>query len=195
MILFNKQDKWLIKACKANERRGQEALYKLFYADMLKVCYRYLKNNDLAKEALNSGFFKVFQNINEFDSQKGPLGAWVRVIMIRTCIDLGRKEAKFMEVIHNEDEAESAFVMPEVLEKIDAEDLLKAIRRLPAATQLVFNLSVIEGYSHKEISEQLQIGDSTSRWHLTQAKKLLREALAPYYQRATDPIKNQNRAR
>lgn len=194
MKLFNKQDNRLIKACKANERWGQETLYKLFYKEMLKVCCRYLKSDDLAKDALNAGFLKVFQNINEFDYKKGDFEAWVRVIIIRTCIDLGRKEAKFIDTTLNEDEAEAAFIMPEVLEKMYAEDLLKAVRRLPAATQLVFNLFVIEGYSHKEVGAQLHMGESTSRWHLTQAKKLLRAMLGPSYKKVTDPTENQKKA-
>jgi RNA polymerase sigma factor (sigma-70 family) len=190
MSLFNKQDNRLITACKANKRWGQEALYKLFYTDMLRVCYRYLKSDDLAKEALNTGFLKVFQNINEFDDKKGELGAWVRVIIIRTCIDLSRKETKFTRQASFEKDAETAFITPDVLEKIYVEDLLKAVRHLPAASQLVFNMSVIEGYSHKEIGEELNISESTSRWHLTQAKKLLREILEPLYKRITDRTEN-----
>lgn len=161
----------------ANERSAQEDLYKLFYAEMMRLCYRYLKSDDLAKEALNAGFLKVFQNIGSFDVHKGELNTWIKTIMVRTCIDLNRKELKFTTEKDIDGEAEEVFVLPSILQKLYAEDLVKSIRTLPAATRLVFNLYVVDGYSHKEISEQLKISESTSRWHLTEAKKQLRELL------------------
>jgi len=177
MNLFAKQHSKLIEGCKANKRADQEKLYKLFYADMLRLCYRYLKSDELAKEALNTGFLKVFQHIGTFDEKKGELGGWIRTIIVRTCIDLGRKEIKFSKEVNVLEEAEDVFMPPAVLNKLYAEDLLKCIRLLPDATRLVFNLSVIEGYSHGEIGEQLNIRESTSRWHLSEGKKMLREML------------------
>ncbi|WP_293741379.1 sigma-70 family RNA polymerase sigma factor [uncultured Pedobacter sp.] len=177
MNLFSKQDTKLIKGCKANERQAQEGLYKLYYADMLRICFRYLKSDDLAQDALNTGFLKIFQHIQTFDAKKGEFGAWIRTVMVRSCIDIGRREAKFNETV-SPDEIEEIFIQPSVLDKLFVEDLLKSIRLLPTATQLVFNLSVIDGYSHKEIGEHLNITESTSRWHLSEAKKQLREMLA-----------------
>lgn len=163
----------------ANERSAQEGLYKQFYADMLRLCIRYLKTNDLAKEALNQGFLKVFQNINSFDDKKGELNAWIGTIMIRTCIDINRKELKFKTDVDEAGINENIFVSPAILDKLYAEDLIGVIRLLPNATQMVFNLSVIDGYTHKEISEQLNITESTSRWHLSEGKKQLRVLLEP----------------
>lgn len=194
MNLFAKQDIRLVEGCKANERSAQEGLYKLFYNEMLRLCYRYLKSDELAKEALNTGFLKVFQNISAFNSQKGELGAWIRTIMVRTCIDLSRKEAKFNET-NSEEEIETVFITPAVLDKLYSEDLLKAIRQLPVATQIVFNLSVIEGYPHKEIGEQLQISESTSRWHLSEAKKQLRVMLESSYKSVNVPTEKNNKAK
>ncbi|QDW26046.1 sigma-70 family RNA polymerase sigma factor [Pedobacter sp. KBS0701] len=177
MNLFFKQDTKLIKGCKANERQAQEGLYKLYYADMLRICFRYLKSDDLAQDALNIGFLKIFQHIQTFDAKKGEFGTWIRTVMVRSCIDIIRREAKFNETV-SQDEIEEIFIQPSVLDKLFVEDLLKLIRLLPTATQLVFNLSVIDGYSHKEIGEHLNITESTSRWHLTEAKKQLRKMLA-----------------
>jgi RNA polymerase sigma factor (sigma-70 family) len=177
MNLFFKQDTKLIKGCKANERQAQEGLYKLYYADMLRICFRYLKSDDLAYDALSVGFLKIFQHIQTFDAKKGEFGAWMRTVMVRSCIDIGRREAKFNETV-SQDEIDEIFIQPSVLDKLFVEDLLKLIRLLPTATQLVFNLSVIDGYSHKEIGEHLNITESTSRWHLTEAKKQLRKMLA-----------------
>ena len=174
---FVKQSTTLVKGCIANNRSAQEDLYKLFYADMLRLCNRYLKTDDLAVEALNTGFLKVFQNIQTFDEQKGDLYNWIKTIMVRCCIDLNRKELKFTTDKTAIDDADEQFISPAILEKLYADDLLKNVRKLPAATQLVFNLYVVDGFSHKEIGEQLNIGESTSRWHLTEAKKKLRELL------------------
>lgn len=193
MNIFTKKLPTIIKGCKANKRPEQEALYKLFYPDMLRLCYRYLKSDELAQEALNTGFLKVFQNITDFDEQKGEPGAWIRTIMVRTCIDLGRKEARFNDTENVDEAADEAFVEPQVLEKLYVEDLLKAIRVLPAATQLVFNLSVLDGYAHHEIAEQLHITESTSRWHLSEAKKQLRALLQAHQQEVNQPTEKQNK--
>ncbi len=190
-ILFNQVSR-LVKGCKANERTAQEALYKLYYKEMLRVCYRYLKSDQLAKEALNAGFLKVFENISFYEAQKGELIKWIKTIIIRTCIDLGRKEAKFKSTEHAEDLENEIFVSPAILQKLYAQDLLKAIRVLPTATQLVFNLAVLEGYSHREISIQLQISESTSRWHLSEGKKQLRQLLQSPGHITIQPTENQN---
>ncbi|SDP71774.1 RNA polymerase sigma-70 factor, ECF subfamily [Mucilaginibacter sp. OK268] len=179
MDLSKKQAEELIKRCIDNDRTGQEALYKLFHAEMLRVCYSYLPDQELAKEAFNTGFLKVFQSVKNFDIEKGELGGWIRKIMIYTSIDLCRKELKFNTVsakVHDEDDY---FISPSVLEKLYFEDILQNIRILPFATQTVFNLSVLDGFTHKEISEQLNISEGTSRWHLAEAKRKLRELLDP----------------
>ncbi|MCR8560843.1 sigma-70 family RNA polymerase sigma factor [Mucilaginibacter sp. BJC16-A38] len=178
MDLFVKQSTKLVKGCIANDRAAQEDLYKLFYAEMIRLCYRYFKTDELAKEALNAGFLKVFQHIGSFDYKKGDLHTWIKTIIVRTCIDLNRRELKFATEKWTTEETEDVFILPAALQKLYAEDLVNSIRMLPAATQAVFNLYVIDGYSHKEIGEQLNIGESTSRWHLAEAKKQLRELLS-----------------
>ena len=195
MNQFVKHENQLVNSCIANNRSAQEDLYKMYYAEMLRICCRYLKSDELAIEALNSGFLKVFQNIQSFDIKKGGLGGWIRTIMVRTCIDLGRKEAKFNGVSGSLEEIEALFISPAVLDKLFAEDLLNAIRQLPYSAQIVFNLSVIEGYSHMEIGQQLQIAESTSRWHLSEAKKQLRILIAPASKSFNKPTENQNKER
>jgi RNA polymerase sigma-70 factor (ECF subfamily) len=179
MNLPKKQADKLIKGCIDNDRTAQETLYKLFHADMLRVCYNYLPNKELAREAFNSGFLKVFQSVKSFDIEKGELGGWIRKIMIYTSIDLCRKELKFNTVDIDVQESDDYFITPSVLEKLYFDDILQNIRTLPFATQTVFNLSVLDGFSHKEIGEQLHISEGTSRWHLAEAKRKLRELLEP----------------
>lgn len=149
----------------------------------------------MAEEAVNSGFLKVFQHINSFDESKGKLTGWIKVIMMRTCIDMVRKEAGFNAGVSFTNETGDLFVSPQVLEKLYAEDLIKAIRVLPAATRTVFNLSVIDGYSHKEISASLNITEGTSRWHLADAKKQLREILEPNAKNNDKPTEKINIAK
>lgn len=178
MDLSKKQVTKLVEGCIGNERAAQETLYRHFYAQMLRICYRYLKTKDLAQEAVNEGFLKVFQNIKTYDVQKGDLGAWVCTIIIRTAIDFNRKELKFNTEAYDDQDSDDFFIEPTILGKLYAEDLLKTIRQLPDATRVIFNLSVIDGYTHKEIGAQLNITEGTSRWHLADGKKKLRAWLA-----------------
>lgn len=178
MSKLDKEIATLVKACVEGHRLSQERLYKMFFADMWRTCIRYVKTDDLAREALNTAFLKVFQNLSSYDAHKGTLNAWIGTIMIRTCIDLNRKECKFETATWEGELApETAFIAPEILDRLYAQDLIKLIRLLPHATQMVFNLSVIDGYSHKEIAQRLEIGEATSRWHLSEGKKQLRELL------------------
>jgi len=177
MDLSKAQIAKLVKGCAGNERQAQETLYRAFYARMLRICSRYSKDKAVAQEALNDGFLKVFQNIRDYDVQKGDLGGWICTIMIRTAIDHSRREMKFSAEPFDDQDTEDYFVSAGILQKLYAEDLLKYLRQLPDATRVIFNLSVIDGYSHKEISGQLQITESTSRWHLSEAKKKLRVLL------------------
>jgi RNA polymerase sigma factor (sigma-70 family) len=179
MNLSKNQTEELVIGCINNSRTAQEALYKLFYADMLRVCHSYLPDKELAKEAFNNGFLKVFQSIKNFDIQKGELGGWIRKIMIFTTIDLCRKELKFTSLTIHEQNQDDVFISPSILEKLYFEDILSNIRLLPYATQTVFNLYEMDGFSHKEIAEQLNISEGTSRWHLAEAKRKLRELLEP----------------
>jgi len=194
MDLSKRKTEELVKGCINNERTAQEALYKLFYADMLRVCYSYLVDKELAKEAFNTGFLKTFQSIQNFDIEKGELGGWIRKIMIYTSIDLCRKELKFTSATVNEQDEDEFFIPPSVLEKLYFEDILTNINLLPYATRTVFNLSVLDGFTHKEIGEQLHISEGTSRWHLAEAKRKLRELLDPAGKSA-QPIERSDKAK
>jgi len=172
-----KQAQKLVEACKLNDRGAQEALYKYYYADMMQVCQTYLAEEELAREAFNTGFLTVFESIQKFDPERGEPGAWIRKIMIHASIDLYRAELKFGNAGDDAPEPEIEFIPPPVLGKLYFEDILRHIRTLPYATQTVFILSVLDGFSHREIGEQLNISEGTSRWHLSEAKKQLRRLL------------------
>jgi len=154
---------------------AQERLYKRFHDVMAALCMRYTKNMQDAAEVLSDGFLKVFKNIEQYDSSKASVATWIRAIMIYSAIDfLRRKQIKYMNLPYSEEEPG---IESEAVQKIDADILLAMIRQLPAATQLVFNLYTIDGFNHDEIAAMLNISEGTSRWHLSEARKQLRQTL------------------
>jgi RNA polymerase sigma factor (sigma-70 family) len=166
----------LIEGCKKNNRKAQEQLYSRFYDAMAKLCLRYTKNEQDALEVLNNGFLKVFKNIQQFDAAKASLYTWIRTIVIRSAIDFTRAQ-KLRYITTPLTEKEEPPIENETIQKIKAEALLSLIRSLPVATQLVFNLYVVEGYNHKEIGELLGISEGTSRWHLSEGRKMLKQTI------------------
>ncbi|MET0463766.1 MAG: sigma-70 family RNA polymerase sigma factor [Chitinophagaceae bacterium] len=163
----------IISGCRNNDRRSQELLYRNFYGAMMSFCLRYTKNEQDALEILNTGFYKVFKNINQYDEQKAALYTWIRTIVLNTCIDFIK--AKNGRIVQQElDQAAGVDLSPEVFSKMSSEEILRIVRKLPPATQTVFNLYVMEGYAHREIAQLLQISEGTSKWHLSEARKQLK---------------------
>lgn len=143
---------------------------------MLAVCYRYAHNREDAEDMLQEGFIKVFSQIHTFKSQ-GAFEGWIRRIMIHTCINILKKNKKFNEnvdLIH----ASSLLVREDSIPSvIQAKQVVECIRLLPLGYRTVLNLYAIEGFSHKEISEMLDIEESTSRSQYTRAKSMLEDIL------------------
>lgn len=165
-------DQQLIEGCAANCRKSQEQLYKRYRNPMLSLCFRYTKREEDAIEVLHEGLLKVFQNINDFDSSKSALYTWIHTIMVRTAIDfLRRKKLETINVEWNDTNEPS--ILPETIIDRSAEEILYFLKLLPEMSGTVFNLFVIEGYKHKEISQMLDISEGTSKWHLSEAKKQL----------------------
>jgi RNA polymerase sigma factor (sigma-70 family) len=158
----------MINGCINNDRRAQEKLYKHFYGSMTTLCLRYTRNEEDAIEVLHNGFLKVFKNIATYNNSKGSLYTWIRTIIVHTAIDFIRQREKFFTKTSLEIDA---------LHRLSANELLKLVQRLPSATQAVFNLYVVDGYTHREIGNMLGISEGTSKWHLSQARKLLQQLL------------------
>lgn len=166
----------LIQGCINNNRKAQEKLYKQFFGPMLSICTRYTRNEPDAMEALHNGFLKVYKNIHAFDYTKASLYTWIRTIMVNTSIDFVRQFHKHAPAFELDAMIEPS-VDGEVLKKLEAGELLYLIRQLPPATQSVFNLYVIEGYTHREIGEKMGISEGTSKWHLSEARKSLQKSI------------------
>jgi RNA polymerase sigma factor (sigma-70 family) len=166
----------IIRGCKQNDRKAQEALYKAYYKAMVTVCLRYTKNEEDAVEVLNSGFLKVFQNIQRYEPAQASLYTWIRTIVVNSCLDFIRKKSRTGQ--HQElNNAAEVHVPAEVVSRMKAGELLSLVRSLPPATAAVFNLYVIEGYNHKEVGKLLGISEGTSKWHLSEARKQLQQKI------------------
>lgn len=152
-------------------------LYDRFAIKMFRTCYRYLKNEQDAEDVMINGFVKVFNNIERFENRhQYSLEAWIRRIMVNESLMLLRKNNQFSFVDDFPDIKDTGTFLPDA--SLRAEDLYAVIRKLPTGYRTVFNLYVIEGYSHKEIAEQLAISENTSKSQLSKAKAMLRRQLA-----------------
>ncbi len=165
----------LIKGCKKGKARSQEELYKLFSAAMYGLCLRYASNEDDAKDILQDGFVKVFQKI---DQVKNPAAfpGWIRRVIINTALEKYRSQVLLQRI----DESQLAMkeeVSGGVLDQLNAEALVNLIKELSPKYRMVFNLYAIEGYSHKEIGEMLEISEGTSKSNLSRARMILQEKL------------------
>lgn len=163
----------LVAALTRQERWAQQLLYEQYYGKMMGVCLRYAGSRDEALDLLHEGFIKVFQNIGRYRPGTS-LPAWIRTIIVNTCIDYYRKTIRR----RTEDITDAHQVSnddPDVLSHLTEQEILSAVQELSPAYRAVFNLYVVEGYSHKEIADALQITESTSRSNLVKARSKLQE--------------------
>jgi RNA polymerase sigma-70 factor (ECF subfamily) len=172
----------LIEACIRSDRRAQSELYNRCYGVLMGICMRYLKDEQEAMAMVNQGFLKI---LNSLDKRKpeAPLEAWMRRIMINTVIDEFRRQRRRLETITYEDFTDStsheAYVeFNEADRRLDAAAIEAMVQRLPEVSRQVFNLYAIDGYHHKEIAALLGMSVGTSKWHVSFARKQLRQMFA-----------------
>lgn len=185
-------DRNILKSCIKNDRKAQQFLYKSCYNILMSVCIRYKKNEEDARALLNMGFLKILKNIKKY-SKKVPFEAWIRKIMINTIIDEFRKNKKEKEMMDYKDfqdfdDNSSLIDYNEADKKFDANDLEMMIKLLPKVSQKVFNLYVIDGYNHREIGDMLNISSGTSKWHLSFARKKIKEMIKKSFANAKSLI-------
>ena len=179
----------MIQGCVRNDPAAQQELYARFSPKMLTVCYRYAKNREDAEDMLQEGFIKIFLQIRQFQ-HKGALEGWIRRIMVHTCINSLKKNRKFTEsvdLIYANSIQVREDAIPSILQ---AKQVVDCIRMLPLGYRTVLNLFAIEGYSHREIGEMLDIEESTSRSQYTRAKAMLEDILVKKRILATPKPKN-----
>lgn len=170
----------ILTACAAGDRRAQNELYRLCYSHLMSVCIRYKPDRDEAASMLNVGFLKILQNLDKYSSDT-PFIAWIKRIMINTMIDDYRKHKKD-QVVEQRDFNEpqfdiKGFDVNEADRAFDAAEIRAIIGELPEMTKKVFNLYAIDGYNHKEVAKMLGMSEGTSKWHLSNARKKLKELL------------------
>jgi RNA polymerase sigma-70 factor (ECF subfamily) len=162
----------LIQGCKQNDVLCQEQLYKLFYPEMIKVSYRYAGDRDGAGIIYNNAMLKVFKSINNY-KEEGRLAGWIKKIVINCSIDFCKKKAVFVETIEHTKETEIS-INADVFNILSGRDIQQLIAELPKATATVFNMYVYEGFTHRQVGELLGISDGTSKWHVSEAKRILK---------------------
>lgn len=171
----------IIAGCKKSDRRAQELLFRQLYGKMLAVCLRYISDKDSAQEVLQEGFIKVFDHIGAYDS-KGSFEGWVRRIMANCAIDAIRKVRK--DTLLSDNDRDFKYIPDEEedleeweLTSLKASHAMEAIEQLSPAYKTVFNLYVMEQYTHREIAEMLGISEGTSKSNLAKAKMNLQSYL------------------
>ncbi|EAZ79832.1 RNA polymerase sigma factor [Algoriphagus machipongonensis] len=166
-------------------RKDQEVLYKKYYSYGMSVCLRYTNTREVAKEILHDGFMILFSNPKKYDPNMA-FKPWFRRILVNLCINNFKKHQK--KALENSIDTiqESTDSYPNALETMQYEELLSLILRLPPAYRAVFNLYILDGFSHEEIAGMLEISIGTSKSNLSRAREKLKEMLNPKsYERET----------
>jgi RNA polymerase sigma factor (sigma-70 family) len=163
----------IINRCREGDAGAQKWLYEQFANRMYRICYRYLKDELHAEDALISGFMKVFQHLHQLDYRgDASLEAWIKRIMVNESLLLLRRNYNFNWVDEARAERYASGLQADA--ELNAEEIYALILQLPVGYRTVFNLYVIEGYAHQEIANQLNISESTSKSQLSKARAALR---------------------
>ncbi len=170
--LSKNEEKQLIQDCLNHNRMAQNRLYKAFCGQMMGICLRYSKSREEAEDMLQEGFFQVFRDLPKFKAT-GPLGGWMRRVMVNTCLQQIRKKKNLYPLVNLDNIEEPVSGHEDIYSKLGRQELLGLIQQLPTGAQMVFNLYAIEAFGHKEIAEKLQISVGTSKSQLSRAKTLL----------------------
>lgn len=167
----------LISGCLRGDRLCQRELYDMNYRRMMAVCMRYANDYEEARDILNEGFMKVFTNLHNYQPTH-PLPVWIKRIIVNTAIDHYRRNRKNspqveLDYAHTECDTNTETI----IDKLSAEEIMSVVQQLSPAYRTVFNLYVVEGYSHREIADLLGIGEGTSKSNLSKAKLKLQELI------------------
>jgi RNA polymerase sigma-70 factor (ECF subfamily) len=161
----------LIKQCAKNDKRAQKEIYQLFAGKLFSICLKYSKNRQEAQDNFQDGFITIFSKIGQFNF-KGSFEGWLKRIMVNTVL-LKYRNKSVLNIVTEE-------IPDEVIVDIDDDEisldfLLSLIQELPERYRLVFNLYVLDGYSHKEVSQMLHIAEGTSKSNLARARAILKQ--------------------
>lgn len=172
-------DEKLIARCIREEPKAQYELYRAIYSTLMAICSRYERNRQDATAKMNQGFLKILTGLGS-KRQEVPFEYWARRIMINTVIDDHRKERerKSVETMAPRMEDVDISNVNEFLAHMEAEDFAALLDRVPPMSRKVFNLFAIDGYPHAEVATLLGISEGTSKWHVSNARSILQQAIA-----------------
>jgi len=177
---FGLEHQGLIKGCIAGKNTAQHELFKLFADEMFSVCLYYSPNRTEAEDTLHEGFIKVFQNLKGFKG-KGSLKGWIRRVMINTALEKFRKKSP-LYVLDNENFEDVEDINSDsIISNISADDLIELIQGLTPQYRAVFNLYALEGFSHKEVAQKLNISEGTSKSNLARARAILQKRVKEHF--------------
>mgnify|MGYP001179414921 CR=1 FL=1 len=164
----------IIEGCKANDRRCQEKLYRLYFPAMAQMCHRFTHDQDRIIDIVNNGFLRAFQKIHLYE-HKGSFEGWLRRLIFHAISDYFKKENRYLKFLILDEKDDS--IREEAIHSLYYEDLMSMIEDLPFMSKQVFILFAIEGHSHDEIATKLGIQEGTSKWHLSNARKILKDRI------------------
>ncbi|WP_091311357.1 RNA polymerase sigma factor [Flavobacterium terrigena] len=167
----------LLHECKKNNTQAQEQLYKLLAPKLFAVSLKYSRNHEEAQDNLQESFLIIFEKLKQFNGN-GSFEGWAKRLVVNYVLQQYRKQGAFLELVSDKIPNVEEVEIDD--ESVTMEFLLKIIQELPDRYRLVFNLYVVDGYSHKEIAEMLEITDGTSKSNLARAKMILKEKIQKY---------------
>lgn len=170
----------LIEGCRNGERLAQKELYDVYSRKMMGVCLRYVSDRETARDLLQDGFVKIFTSIDSY-SGLGSFEGWMRRIFVNCALEHLRKSDVLREATDLDNTVELVQPHSSAISDLSAAELMNLVYELPTGFRTVFNLFAIEGYSHKEIGEMLNITESTSRSQFTRARQLLQRRINALY--------------
>ena len=170
----------LIIACREQDRKAQKELYDTYARRMMAVCLRYVNDREKALDLLQDGFVKVFMAIDSY-AGSGSFEGWIRKIMVNVCLESLRRTDILRDAVELDKGEEIEASNDSPISALSEKELRQLIAELPDGFRTVFNLFAIEGYSHKEISEMLNINESTSRSQYNRARQVLQRKVNKLY--------------
>ena len=166
----------LLKACIQGDRKAQRKLYEQLAPKMFPVCLRYMNNREMAEDVMQDGFVTLFSKLDSY-SGTGSFEGWARKIFVNTALMQLRRNDVLRESDNLDDAWDIGSPDPSAIQEIGHKELLELIAELPPGFRTVFNMYVIEGYSHKEIADELGISENTSRSQLQRARVILQKKI------------------
>lgn len=161
----------ILRGAVKGDNSCQRMLFEKYAGRMMSLCLRYTRDEHTAQDILQLGFIRVFDSIHQFKGE-GSFEGWMRRVFVTVALrQVTKRKLNFSEI--SEQQQEDLYELPAALSKISANELHTLIRKLPDGYQMVFNLVVVEGYSHEEVAALLKISSSTSRTQLLKARKML----------------------